>query len=130
MKESVGVLKRINSMKLSFYKSTELNGLSHVKIPLRSSALMKFETDDKYCFIWSLLAIFHLCSNDHPNRVSNFGQYFGELNIQSFDFIKGFKCSDVHDFEILNTLSIIIYDLNFYKDGNKWKHKLIPIESS
>ena len=101
-------------MKISFYKSGELNGSSYGKVPLRSSALINIQKVDKYCFIWSKLASPHLCNNDHPNRVSNFRQYFGELNIQSFDFIKGFKCSDMHEFEILNTLSINIYELNFY----------------
>ena len=28
----------------------------------------------------------------------------------------------------LNNSSINIFELNFYQDQNKWKHKLIPIE--
>ena len=34
----------------------------------------------------------------------------------------------MHRFEKLNNLSINIYELNFYQDGDKWKHNLIPIE--
>ena len=30
----------------------------------------------------------------------------------------------------MNNLSVNIYELNFYQDGDKWKHNLIPIESS
>ena len=30
----------------------------------------------------------------------------------------------------MNNLSINIFELNFYQDQNKWKHKLIPIEVS
>ena len=33
-------------------------------------------------------------------------------------------------FERLNNLSINIYELIFYQDNNRWKHKLIPIEIS
>ena len=36
----------------------------------------------------------------------------------------------MYKFEKLNNLSINIYELNFYQDDNKWKHKLIPIEIS
>ena len=34
----------------------------------------------------------------------------------------------MHRFEKLNNLSINIYELNFYQDGDKWKHNLVPIE--
>ena len=52
------------------------------------------------------------------------------MNIEGFDFTNGFNCSDVHKFEKLNNLSINIFELNFYQDGNNWKHNLIPIEIS
>ena len=62
--------------------------------------------------------------------MNNSSQYFYELNFQSFDFTNGFKCSDIHRFNELNNLSVNIYELNFYQDGDKWKHNLIPIEIS
>ena len=131
MKESGWIFDKINSMKISFYKTVELNGTSYVKIPLRSSAILNIQNiDDKYCFIWSILASLHPCENTHPSRVNNYIQYFNELNFQSFDFTNGFKCSDVHRFNELNNLSVNIYELNFYQDGEKWKHNLIPIEIS
>ena len=71
-------------MKIRFYKTEELNGSSYVKIPLRSNALINIKNNDKYCFIWSILASLHPCENDHPNRVSNYKQYFNELNFQKF----------------------------------------------
>ena len=43
-------------MKISFYKTGELNGSSYIKIPLRSSALLNFKDKNKHCFIWSILA--------------------------------------------------------------------------
>ena len=117
-------------MKTSFHKTEELNGTFYVKIPLRSSAILNTQHNDEYCFIWSFLASLHSCESDHPNRVSNYNRYFNELNFQSFDFTNGIKCSDVHKFDELNNLSVNIYELNFYQDGEKWKHSLIPIEIS
>ena len=117
-------------MKISFYKTTELNGSSYVKIPLRSSAILNIQNNDKYCFIWSILASLYPCEITHPSRVNNFLQYFIELNFQSFDFTNGFKCNDIHKVNELNNVSVNIYDLNFYQDFDKWKHNLIPIEIS
>ena len=76
------------------------------------------------------LASLHPCENTHPSRVNNYLQYFNELHFQSFDFTNGFKYSDVHKFNELNNLSVNIYELNFYQDGDKWKHNLLPIEIS
>ena len=129
-KESGWIFDKINSMKISFYKTTELNGTSYVKIPLRTSAVLNVQNNDKYCFIRSILANLHPCENDHPNRVNNYGQYFNELNFKNFDFTNGFKCSDVHRFNELNNLSVNIFELNFYQDGDKWKHNLLPTEIS
>ena len=129
-KKSGWILDKNNSMKKSFYKTVELNGTSYVKIPLRSSAILNVQNNDKYCFIWSVLASLHPCENDQSNRVSNYLQYFNELNFQKFNFTNGFKCSDVHRFNELNNLSVNIYELNLYQDGDKWKHNLIPIEIS
>ena len=129
-KESGWVFDKIISMKISFYKTTELNGTSYVKIPLRTSAILNIQNNDKLCFIWSILASLHPCENNYPNRVNNYVQYFNELNFQGFDFTNGFKCSDVHRFNELNNLSVNIYELNFYQDGDKGKHNLILIEIS
>ena len=94
-----------------------------LKVHLRSNAILNIENNDKYCFIWSILASLHPCYNNHPNRVSNYRQYFSELKSNGFDFNNGFRCSDVHKFNELNNLSVNIFELNFYQD-------LIPIEIS
>ena len=96
LKDSVWRFDKIISMTMYFYKTTEMNGSNYIKILLRSNAILNVENNDKYCFLWSILAYLYPCNNNHPNRVSNYKQYFNELNIQSFDFSKGFKCSDVH----------------------------------
>ena len=68
MKESSWNFQRIFTMTISFYKSGELNGSNYVKFPLRSSALVNIKNDDKYCFVWSILASLHPC-NINPKRV-------------------------------------------------------------
>ena len=129
MKESGWRFDKINSMTVHFYKTGELNGSNYVETPLRSNAIFIMENNDKYGFIWSKLASLHPCNNNHPNRVSNYKQYFNELNFNGFD-CNGFKCSDVQKFNEINNLFINIFDLCFYQDQNKWRHKLIPIEVS
>ena len=130
MKDSGWRFDKLYSMTIYFYKTNDLNGSNYIKIPLRSNAILNIENNDKYCFLWSILAYLHLCNNNHPNRVSNYKQFFNEFNIQDFDFTNGFKCSDVHKFNELSNLSVNIFELNFYQDQNQWKHKLIPIEVS
>ena len=71
MKNSGWRFDKINSMTVYFYKTGELNGSNYVKIPLRSNAILNIENNDKYCFIWSILASLHPCNNNHPNRVTN-----------------------------------------------------------
>ena len=130
MKDSGWRYDKINSMTVYFYKTGELNVSNYVKIPLRSNAILNIENNDKYCFIWSVLASLHPCNNIYPNRVSNYKQYFNELIIQDFNFTNEFKCSDVHRFNEIIKLSVNIFESNFYQDQNHWKHKLVPIEIS
>ena len=125
MKESGWHFQRVNSMTISFYNTGNMDGSSYVKIPLRSSAILNIKNNDKYCFLWSILAKLHPCENN-SNIVSSYRDYFDELNIEGFDFTNGFKCSDMYRFEKLNNLSINKYELGF--DQNKYK--LIPIEIS
>ena len=130
MKNSRWRFDKLYSMTIYFHETTEMNGSNYIKIPLRSNAILNVENNDKYCFLWSILAYLHPCNNNHPNRVSNYRQYFNEINIQGFDFSEGFRCNDVHKVNELNNLSINIFELNFYQDQYQWKHKLIPVEVS
>ena len=102
-----------------------MDGSSYVKIRLRYSAILNIKKNDKYCFLWSILAYLHPCENI-SNIFLSYRDFFNELNIEEFDFTNGFKCSDMYKIEKLNNLSINIYELGF--DQNK--HKLIPSEIS
>ena len=86
MQEPGWNFQRINSMKISFYKTCELIGSPYVKTPLRSSALLSFKKDDIYCFLWSIVALLHPCENSDPNRVPNYKRKFDELNNDGFHF--------------------------------------------
>ena len=77
-----------------FHKTREINGSLYVKVPLRSSAVLKIRNDDKYYFIWSIPAHLHPIAeskNGHATKISNCRQYFIELNLQCFHFLNGFK---------------------------------------
>ena len=93
-----------------------MNGSSYIKIPLRSSVLLNIANNDKYWFLWSIIAKWLPYDNNHPNRVSNFRQNFDEINFQGFGFADGFKCTDVLRFNEINNLSVNIFELNFYPD--------------
>ena len=56
MKDSAWKFDKISSLTVYFYKTNELNGSTYVKIPLRSNAILNIENNDKYCFLWSILA--------------------------------------------------------------------------
>ena len=90
-----------------------MNGSKYVKIPLRTSTFFKFENDDKFCFLWFITAILPSCENSHHIGVRNCRKNFDELNIERLDFLNGFICSNVPKLEILNFLSINIFELGF-----------------
>ena len=120
-------------MTIYFSNTTEMKGSSYVKIPLRNVASLKIQNDDKFCFMWSIIAHFPPIAdskNGKPRRVSNYRQNFKELNIQSCDFSNGFNCSDVCNFEKLHKLSVKKFELSFYQDQSKWEYESIRIQIS
>ena len=92
-------------MTIKFYNTTELNSSNDGKIPIRSPAILNIENDDKYCFLWSILAHLHPCEKINHNRVTNYKQNFNELNNDGFDFSKKLICTDTHIIEKLSNLS-------------------------
>ena len=96
-----------------------MKGSNDVKIPLRNSATLNFQNDDKYCFLWSILAQLHAIAeskNGLATRVSNYRQQFDGLNIHDFDFTNGFECSDGHNF-IIKDVSEAVYTMGDH-EGN------------
>ena len=82
MEDSAWRFDKFNSMTVYFYKTGEMTGLSYVKIPLRSNAILNIEKNEKYCFIWSILVSLYPCIKNHPNSVSNYKHYSDEKNFK------------------------------------------------
>ena len=68
-KASGWIFDKSNSMKISFYKTGELEGSNYVEVQLRSSAFLNIKNDNKLCFLWSVLSFLHPCESVHANRV-------------------------------------------------------------
>ena len=107
-KENGWIFDKITWRKSVFVKTGDASGSFFMKLQLRSCASVNFKNDDKNCFLWSILAYLHSCESDHPNRVSNYRQYFIELNIEGFDYSNGFKCSDIKKLSE-NTIYLLTY---------------------
>ena len=116
VKESGWRFDENKSRLFCFYKTYEKNVSSYVMFPLRSSTILKNENDDEYCFFWSILASLWPCNKNQPNWVSNYSQYFDELDFPGFDFSDGFRCSDSYIFEDSNNCSTNIIEFCFYQD--------------
>ena len=95
MRDSGWNFQRVNSMTISFYNTGNMDVSSYIKIPLRSTAILNIKNEDKYCFLWSILAKLYPYENN-SNIVSSYRNYFNELNIEGFDFSNGFKCGEVY----------------------------------
>ena len=133
MKDSGWRIDKINSLTIHFYKTCEVNRSSYVKFPFRSFVTLDIQNDHKFCFFWSILDHLHTVAgskNEHSTRVSNYRQYFNDVNIEGYNFTNGFKWSDDKKFKKLNKLSFNLFGLSFYQDQTTWKHKLIPFEVS
>ena len=68
-----GVIKLIQR-KYTFCNTAQKNGSRYVKIPFRSTAILNFENDDKYRFLWSILYRLHPGEKSHPIKVSDYRQ--------------------------------------------------------
>ena len=108
-----------------------MNRSNDVKIPLRNSATLKIQNDDKYCFPWSILAHLHAIAESetgHATRVSNYRQQFDGLIIHDFDFTNGFKCSDGHNF-IIKDVSEAAYTMGDHEGNLQIKYDDISMKT-
>ena len=101
-----------------------LNGMTYVKLPIRSNSILNIQNIDRYCFLWSILANIHPVDKS-PQRVSKFEPYRDELNITNIEFTTGMRIVDIPRFEKLNpTLSKNTFEYSSKEDND---HKLVPI---
>ena len=102
---------KVFSLTKYFHESTELNGSNYVKVPIRSSATLNFEIDDRFGFLCSVLAHLHPCKNSHPFECEIIHKKFFKLNNDGFDFTSGFKSNAVHRKNKLNRIPLNMDEL-------------------
>ena len=69
MQDSGWRCDKSNSMTIYFFKASEINDSSYVKIAIRSSTILNIKNVEKNGFPWSNLAHLHLCGKTNPRRV-------------------------------------------------------------
>ena len=74
-----------------------------------STSIVNKQNDDKYCFLWSVLAHKHKVDN-HRERVSHYKKHFHELNQGVIQF--PMKIKDIPTFESLKNLKIYVFELS------------------
>ena len=67
---------------VQFFITSELKVSSYEKFPIRNSAFLKIENDNKFCFFWLIVANLHPCKYSHPTKFSKYKNFFEEMNIQ------------------------------------------------
>ena len=65
---------KTTSMKIFSCRTTELDSSINKNFPKRSSIILYFENNDKYCFPWSILANLRPSKDNDPKRVSDYRQ--------------------------------------------------------
>ena len=117
-------IQGINHLKIYFHKTNVMNGMTYVKFPIRTNAILNIQKVDTYCFLWSILANIHPVDSN-PQRVSKYEPYRDELNINDIDFTNGMRIKDIDKFEVLNpTLSINVFEYSTEEDND---YKLVPL---
>ena len=104
-------LQKIIYSEVEFYKQNGIRGNSYVKLPMRSNAFLNIQNEEKFCFIWSILAKSYPI-NKHAYRVEYYKNHFNKYNISDIDFTKSMHISDIPKFERLkNNLSKNVFEL-------------------
>ena len=117
-------IQGISQIKIYFHKTNAINGMTYVEFPLRTNAILKIQNNERYCFLWSILASVHPVNKD-PQRVSKYMPYKNELNITDIDFSNGMRITDIDRFEKLNNqLSIKVFEYSKDEDND---YKLVPL---
>lgn len=98
---------------LRIVKYAPLKGASYIPLPKRikdKKAIVNIKNNDQKCFMWSVLAALHP-ETSHPERVSHYDSYEGELNMNNIEF--PMKISQLNKFERQNSnvsINVIGYE--------------------
>ena len=105
---------KIEQLFLSVSKYNAITGSSYKPIPesiKNKKAIVNIKNDDKFCFIWSVLASMYPVK-DHPERVSKYTEHFNKLKFNEKDFPMEVNGCHILKFEKDNELCIHIYTSN------------------
>ena len=89
-------------------------GSSYIPLPAiieKKKAVINIKNEDEYCFMWAILAGLHPVSI-HPERVSHYRQYRGELTFEGIQF--PVSCEGIKIFERENpftSVTVIGYEV-------------------
>ena len=70
----------------------------------KKKAAINMKNEDKYCFMWANLGVLHPVSI-HPERVSHYQRYRGELNFEGIQF--PVSCEGIKKFKRQNPSTIV-----------------------
>lgn len=99
-------------LEININKYQPLSGSSFIKLPAAiksKQACVNIRNNDKYCFLWSVVAALHPAKS-HPERVTSYPDFRNVINFQDITFPLSF--SDIERFEANNSeIGINIYGL-------------------
>ena len=110
--ESGYIFDSIKKLTVKMFRYHDIRACSYCRLPksfCSSTSIVNIQNDDKYCFLWSLLAHKNKIEY-HRERVSNYKKHFHELNQGDIQF--RMKIKDIPTFERLNNLHINVFELS------------------
>nr|DAC81386.1 TPA_asm: PolB [Parasteatoda house spider adintovirus] len=104
-------LDEVNYLELNTAKYIPLNGSSFIPLPpeiVKKKAVLNIRNSDNKCFLWSVLAALHPCSDrKSANRVNKYREFENELALSGITF--PMKLNQISKFEKINNLSINVF---------------------
>ena len=110
--ESGYIFDSIKKLTVKMFRYHDIRASSYCKLlkPFcNSSSMVNIQNNDKYCFLWSILAHKYKVNN-HRERVSHYKTHFHELNQGDIQF--PMKIKDIPTFERINKLKINVFELS------------------
>ena len=79
------ILERVRQLGVCFVKLRPLGGSAGNFVPTPPPVVNVQNSDDDYCFVWSILAHLHP-ARYHVYRIQNYARYASELNFDGLTF--------------------------------------------
>ena len=105
--DSEWALERNIHLCLNIAEYQPFRGSPYIPLPTiieKKKAAINMKNEDKYCFMWANLGVLHPVSI-HPERVSHYQRYRGELNFEGIQF--PVSCEGIKKFKRQNPSTIV-----------------------